>query len=143
MDGEGEDGAVVAKDVRGAVAVVDVGVDDDGFLDSALPLQAANGNRHIVNRAKPLAMVRMRVVKSAAQVAGKTVAQRQLAGENGSAGGQPYSFREFGRIRHFELHDLARGQRAMLELAHPFGGVDAKEVFIGGVYRILDGLRQG
>src|SRR5262249_53663122 len=70
MDGEGEEGVVGKKNVRRAVAVVDVGIDNIVFFDSPLRLQAANANRHIVNRAKPFAMVRMRVVKSAAQVAG-------------------------------------------------------------------------
>src|SRR5205823_4991815 len=47
MDGDGEDGIISVKNGGGAVAVVDVSVDDDGFADGFVGLQAADGDGDI------------------------------------------------------------------------------------------------
>ena len=52
---------------RRAVAVVDIEVDDRGALEAAR-LQIADGDGDIVERAEAFAVVRERVVKSAADV---------------------------------------------------------------------------
>src|SRR5262245_41347269 len=52
MDRECEDGSVVAEDVSGAVAVVDIGIHDDGFFDGVVGLQTADGYGDVMDGAK-------------------------------------------------------------------------------------------
>src|SRR5262245_5096479 len=105
MDGEGKHRTVVAKNVRRAVAMMDVGVHDNRLFDDALRLETADGDSDVMNRAESFAVVGVRMMETSAQVAGKTIAKSQLAGENRTAGGQPHSLHQFRRIRHFQLHD--------------------------------------
>src|SRR5256885_3109656 len=78
MDGDGEDGVVVVKNGGGAVAVVDVSVDDNGFANGAISLQAADCDRDVVNGAEALAMIGVGVVKAAAEVGSETIAESAL-----------------------------------------------------------------
>ena len=64
MDGKREDGIVVTKDVGSAVAMVDIGVDDDRFFYQAVGLQATNRNGDVMNSAKAFAVIRMRMVEA-------------------------------------------------------------------------------
>ena len=52
----------------GAVAVVDVGIDDHGFLDEAIGLQAANGHGDVVNGAETFAVIGVSVMEAAAEI---------------------------------------------------------------------------
>src|SRR5215470_10077786 len=143
MDGEGKHRTVVAKNVRRAVAMMDVGVHDDGLFYDALRLETADSDSDVMNRAESFAVVGVRMMETPAQVAGKAIAKSQLARENRTAGGQPDSLHEFGRIRHFELHDFAGGQRAVPELADPFRRVHPKEVLVSGQSGLNEVFPQG
>src|SRR6266404_6709874 len=110
MDGEGENGIIIAKYVSSAVAVVDVGVDDDGPFDEAVGLQTANGDGDIVDRAETFAVAGVGVVKAATEIAAEAITKSQLASKDGSTGCEPNGFGEFRRIRDFEFHDFAGGE---------------------------------
>src|SRR5882762_2416105 len=112
MDGEGENGIVVAENVSGAVAVVNVGIDDDSLFDEAVGLQTANGDCDIVQCTEAFAVAGVSVVEAATEIAGEAVAKGELASKDGSTGCEPNSFGEFRRIRDFEFHDFAGSERA-------------------------------
>ena len=65
---EGEDARIGLEDERRAVAVVDVEIDDGDALDAAR-LQHAHGDGDVVERTEAFAVIRKRVVQSAADVA--------------------------------------------------------------------------
>ena len=115
---------------RCAVAVVDVTIHGHGAGDLALMVHALDGHRHIVNHAEALAMVRMRVMKSAADIAGYAIAQRQIGGKNRSPGRQPERLHQLRRVRHLHLQFFLRGERSGLELLHVFARVHQQDVFI-------------
>jgi len=130
MNGQRENGGIVAENVRGAVAVVDIGIHDDGFFDGVIGLQAADGYGDVMDRTEALAVVGVGVVEAATQIAGEAVAESELAGENGAARREPDGFSKFRRVRNFKLHDFAGCQVTVLEFADPCGRVDAKEIFV-------------
>src|SRR5438067_231973 len=81
----GEDG--VDMNGGGAVAVVDVGIDDDSALDGFVVLKAADGDSNVVDSAKAFAVVGISVVKAAANIAGEAIVKCGLAGEDRTASG--------------------------------------------------------
>src|SRR5689334_6689066 len=96
VNGEGEDGIVFAEDGGGAVAVMDVGVDDHGADDFVAGLQGANGYGYIVDGAEAFAVAGIGVVEAAANVAPEAVLEGGCGGEDGAAGGEPEGADEFG-----------------------------------------------
>ena len=131
MNGEGEDGIVLAEDGSGAIAVVDVGVHDHGAGDFVAGLQRANGDGYIVDGAEAFAVAGICVVKAAAEVAAEAVLQGGLGGCDCAAGCQPECADEFGGIGDFQFHLIARGQCAGFELLDPVFGVDAEDIGVG------------
>ena len=112
MDREREDGIVVPKNVGGSVAVVDVGIDDDGLFDEAVGLQAADGDSNIVQCTEAFAVTGVSVVEAAAEIAGEAIAKGELSSEDSATGREPNGFGEFRRIRDLEFHDFAGSERA-------------------------------
>ena len=92
MDRKRENALVVAENRGGSVAVVHIGIDDHRFANRAIGLHAANRDSDIVDRAEAFAMIRMRVMEAATDIAAESVAQRRLRRKNRSAGGEPDSF---------------------------------------------------
>jgi hypothetical protein len=92
VDGKSEDGIVVAENVSGAVALMNVGVHDDSVLDEFIALQAADSDGDVVYRAEAFAVIGVGVVKAAGEVAGEAVAERELSGEDCAACGKPDGF---------------------------------------------------
>src|SRR5690348_5639584 len=72
-----------------AVAVVYVAVDGHRPRNLAFMVHPLDGDCDIVNHTKTLAVVGMGVVKTAADVARHAITQRQVSGQNRSAGRQP------------------------------------------------------
>src|SRR5260370_42588638 len=104
VDGEGEDGIVLAEDGGGAVAVVDVGVNDHGAEDFFAGLQGADGYGYVVDGAEAFAVAGIGVVEAAANVATEAILQGGFGCDDGAAGGQPEGADEFGGIGKFECH---------------------------------------
>jgi len=96
MNRKGKNGIIVAEDVGSAVAVMDVGVDDDGFFYCGVRLQTSNGYRDVVYRAEAFAVIGVGVVKPASEITGEAIAECELSGEDGAAGGEPDGLGEFG-----------------------------------------------
>jgi hypothetical protein len=74
---ERENALVAGEDRVGPVALVDIEVHDERASDSAVALQRAYRDRGVVENAKALAVRRERVVRSARQVHGDPVLQRE------------------------------------------------------------------
>src|SRR5260221_4723483 len=87
-----------------AVAVVHITIHGHGPCDLALLMHALDGNRDIMNHAETFAMVRKRVMESAADIAGHAVLERQVRGQNRAPGGEPECPDQFGRV--WDLHLL-------------------------------------
>ena len=68
VDRKSEDGIVVTKNVSGAIAVVDVGIDDNRFFDEAVSLKAANGDGDIVYGAETFPVIGVSVMEAAAKI---------------------------------------------------------------------------
>ena len=115
----------------GAVAVMNVAIDDQGFFDQTLILQRADGDSDVVDGAKTFAVGRKRVMKSSADVESDAIAQRVAGRQNGPAGGQPKALHHLARVRNFELDDLGFGQRSGFQAMHPAGIVDSQHIVIG------------
>src|SRR6266699_828388 len=98
MDREREHSRIISKNSRGPVALMHVRIDNNRFFDRTICLQAANRNRDIMNRAKPFAVARIRMVEYAAEISTEPVATRQLAGEERSSGSKPQRINELGRV---------------------------------------------
>ena len=98
MDGESEDGSVFVENGGGAVAMVDVGVDDDGAGNFFAGLQSADGYGYVVDGAEAFAVAGVGVVEAAANVAAEAVLEGGFGGGDGAAGGEPEGANEFGGI---------------------------------------------
>jgi selenocysteine lyase/cysteine desulfurase len=107
MDGEGEDGIVLAENGGGAVAVVDVGVHYQGADDFVAGLQRANCDGYIVDGTKTFAVAGIGVMEAAAEVAAEAVLEGGFGREYCAAGGQPEGADEFGGIGDFQFHLFA------------------------------------
>ena len=114
MDRNGEDAGVIVENCSGAIAVMNVGIDDHGFLDGAIGLQAAHGDGDIVDGAETFAVISVGVMEAAAQVRTEAIAERALSSKDGASRSEPDRFGELRRIRDFELHDFAGGESAGL-----------------------------
>jgi len=90
VDREGVDGRIVGEEGTGAVAVVEVEIDDEDPAGEAAAAQPAHREGDVVEDAEPLAAIEMRVVEAAAEVAGDAAAgERALGGEDAAAGHRP------------------------------------------------------
>ena len=79
------------EDRRGAIALMDVEIDDGRPLDRALRLQLANGDGHIVEHAESLAMIGERMMSAAGQIAGEPVLERRTRRQQGTGRGKTRS----------------------------------------------------
>jgi len=120
MNRKSEDVGVASKDFRGAIAVVNVSIDDHSRANDSISLEAADSNGDIMNHAEAFAVVGKGVVEAAADARGKAIGQGALSGEDGAAGGKPEGFDGFFRIRDFEAHLLGGRERASFKFADPF-----------------------
>ncbi len=80
MDGEGEDGGIAGENGGGAVAVVIVTVHHHGARDFAFALQLPDTHGDVVNGAKTFAVIRKRVMESAADVVSDALLKGQVRG---------------------------------------------------------------
>jgi hypothetical protein len=132
VDGKSEDGGIAGEDGGGAVALMDVGVNDHGGLDGAVGLQAANGDGDVVDDAEAFAVIGKSVVKAAAEVRSGSGGEGALSCFDGAAGGEPDGFDEFFGVRDFHAEDFVWSEGAGFEFADVGGSVDAEDVVVGG-----------
>lgn len=132
MNGKCEDGIVVREDRGGAIALMNVGVNDHGGFDGAFVLQAANGNGDIVNDAKSFAMIGERVMKAAADVRGAAVRESAPPCFDGATGAEPAGFDQFLGVRNLHAQFFDGAERAGLEFVDILGRVNEQNVLVGG-----------
>ena len=131
MNGKSEDGIVARENRGGAVALMNVRVDDHGGLDGAVVLQAANGDGDVVDDAETFAVIRKSVMKTSADVRRRAVREGALPCFDGTAGSEPAGFHEFLRVRNFHAQLFDGAERAGFEFVNVFGRVDAENIFVG------------
>src|SRR5260370_22056770 len=102
--------AVAGEDGCGAVAVVYIAVYDERTLDQRFVLQRANGDRNIVNGAKPLAVSGKSMVKSTADIESDAIAQRIVGCQDCASCSQPERLHHLLRIRNLELQKFFDAQ---------------------------------
>ncbi len=127
------DARIAGEDRPGAIAVVEVQVDDENRRREPSPAQIAQGDRHVVPQAEALAMVGEGVVEAAAQVDGDAAREREPGGEDGPAHHQALGLQDAvgQRVREVDPDDPEEGagrqERVDVRL-----GVDLPELAIGG-----------
>src|SRR5690348_221510 len=97
MHAEREHAVVAGKDRVRAVALVNVEIDDRGATDAASVLQGPNGDRDVVEDAKPFPMIGEGVVSATGEIHRNAVLERGRRGLAGAANGAERSFDERGR----------------------------------------------
>ena len=128
------------EDECGAVAVVDVQIDDGDALD-AVRLQHADRHRDIVERTEAFAVIREGVVQSAADdelrqlrilsILNASKPHAILRGFDGAADHRPESFDHGRRPRQLELRELFGRHRAISHPGQVLGGVHESELVPG------------
>src|ERR1700676_2380672 len=98
MNRNGKDGGVPTENSGRAISMMDISVHDHGSLDSSICLEPAHSNSHIVNGAKSFTVIGAGMMKAAAQIRTKAIAQGRLRRQNCAASRQPDGLREFLRI---------------------------------------------
>ena len=88
MHREGEDARLVGKDVGGAVALMDVEIDDQHASDEPLGEQQRGRDADIVEGAEPRALAAPGMMAAAGGVAGESRGERQPGGHDGACRGQ-------------------------------------------------------
>ncbi len=74
MDGNREDGRIIAKDSGRAIAMMHIRINHDGLANSSIRLQSPYRYGDIVDCAEAFAMVRVSMVKAAAKIRAEAVA---------------------------------------------------------------------
>src|SRR5579863_1226923 len=97
VDREREYAWILGEDCGRAVPLMDVRVDDHGRLNRARSLQMADRDGHVVNHAEALAMSRVSMMKTAANIAGPPIRQGASSREDRSAGREPACLDQLGR----------------------------------------------
>src|SRR5713101_884033 len=86
MQGQGEHRVILRQDRSSAIALMDIQVDDGNSLHPTFGLHQARCNRSIIEYAKTLTMVGMRMVGAAGQIDRHTLLQRSATSSDGRAG---------------------------------------------------------
>ena len=95
----------------GAIALVHVEIDDQRPANPPLALQDANGDRHVVEHAEPLAVTRKRVMGTAREVAGQAVIECRTRSLQRAARSKTRPPPQRGGPGHAELADGSRIER--------------------------------
>ena len=126
MEREGADAGVGREDAGGAVALVDVAVDDEDAGDAALVEEGAGGDGDVVEDAVAGAALGPGVVRAAGHVGGEAVLQREAGGERGAAGGEEGAAGDGGGARQADAAGLLGRHRDVGD------ALDVGEVVDGG-----------
>ena len=135
---EGQDVGAAGEDAGGAVALVDVAVDDQDAGDAALVDERLGGDGDVVEDAEAGAAVGPGVVRAAGHVAGEAVLEREAGGEQGAGGGEEGAAGDGGGVGQADRARLGGGQALV---RHP---LDVGEgVHGGGAGRSRPGRARG
>ena len=128
--------------------MVYVAIHHHGLLNQLVFLQPADRHRHIVNRAEPLAVARIGVMKSAADIEADPVAKGQARGQRSAARRQPKRFPHGFGIGDLQVRQLFQGKCAGPQPLHPIRRMHQHQIVIGGglgldeIIRTRESVRQ-
>src|SRR6202046_4011900 len=122
--------AVPAENRCRAVALMNVRVHNHRRFDRSVELQTANSNSHIMNYAKTLAMVSVRMMEAAADTRRPGIGKRLLPREDRAACSEPTSFHKFFRIGNLHAKNFGVSERAVLEFVHIVLRMDAQNICV-------------
>ena len=103
-----------------------VEIDDDRALNEAFGTQSRDGDRDIVDHAKPFPMIGERVVRASGEIAGQSALERGTRRLQRSAGGQTRAPPELLRPRQTEAPLFRRRKSRELELVEIGARVDER-----------------
>jgi hypothetical protein len=89
-----------------------VAINRHGAPNFSIALHTPNGDRNVMDHAEPLAVVRKRMMESAANVDSDPIFEGTVGRQNRSTGRQPKGAHQFGRVRNFHLQFFASGKSA-------------------------------
>ncbi len=119
VHGEGEDVGVEGEDEGGAIAVVDVEVDDHGGGDGFFLDEGADGDGYVVVDAEAFAGVGEGMVETSAEVDGDAGLEGAASGEEGAAGDGAEGLEEAG----FDEVGIQVGEHGDFEPGGDIGGI--------------------
>src|SRR5580704_8787601 len=114
MDRKREHRFIICKNRRRAISLMHIRIHNHRLSNRPILPQPSNRHRNIMNRAESLAMPRISMMKSAAQIASKPITQSRLPRQNRPARRQPTRLHRLPRKRNLQFHNLASGKRASL-----------------------------
>ena len=117
VDGEGVDSRVVGKNGGGAVALVYITIEDDGALQMAGGLQAAQGDGDIVEDAEALTPIWPGVVGAAGEGGRQPFLQGGAAGADGATDGMAAALHHAARPGEADAADVLVAQLAAEDAA--------------------------
>ena len=136
MDREREHFGLLRKDRRRTVPVVQVAVDHDSSLDQSLAHQHSYGDRHVVHKAKALAVIGEGVVKASAQMNTHPPLERFPSRFDGTTDAQPHripqldiSVDQGGRLQ-LIVHFLEQDHRSLIDLLEPLAAEKNCSVYV-------------
>src|SRR5439155_18435731 len=136
---EREDTGIVAENSGRAVPLVDVQVDHGRPADQPLVLKRADRNRDVVENAKTFAVIRKRVMESAAQVDSDAAARERLPpGKDAAPRAQEGGLDELLRVGKLQDRLLEHGEPPLDELVHVGAIVHAKHLLEARASRLED-----
>ena len=110
--------------------MVYVAIHRHGAFDCIFLLKPADRDRDIVQYAESFTVISEGVVKTASQISGSPVLEREASRKNGAARAKPYSPDQFGRVGDFEAQDFNIGKRAGPEFVNIVAVMDQRHVFV-------------
>ena len=129
VHGEREHARVAFKEERRPVAVVDVEIDHRGARRQTITEEHVDGHCDVVEQAKPLPVIRKRVVQSAAGVTDhRFAAGRRAASQNGPARHQSESVDDLRRPGYLEERELLDREGTGLQLMQILRRVDERQI---------------
>src|SRR5437868_2776874 len=124
------------KDRGGPVTMMHVAINRHGPPDATELLHFADGDSDVMNHAKALAVIRISVVESAADVEADSIGECALRSQDGSARGKPEGPDQLRRIWQFHLHLFMRAQSSMRQALDVSAAVYQANIIVRGRSRL-------
>lgn len=131
MDGEGENRIVVLEDTGCAISLMQIAVDDHGFLDAVLGLGISDGDGQVVEVTESLGFFGEGMVESSSDVDSCALLDGQGGCLDGAAGEEEEELNDLRSQWEFRIFG-SWGQAAVLEIFKVGLGVDAEDLFARG-----------
>ena len=128
MNRQREHISIAAENRRRPISLMHVRIHHHRPLDHLIETKPLDRHRHIMNHAKSLAMIRIRMMKSSADIRRISILHRALPRQNRPPRRQPASVNQFLRVRHFHLQHFRVRKRPRLQLPHVLLRMDPQNI---------------